>query len=172
MPDSLPAAETGLRRAVAARRPVALAAAVACALSPVAAFAQDPVDPFAVLRQPRPAQAAPVPPRALAVIPERHTGRLIRVVDELIALEPQFDDLATGAGLDGRRAIQLRTREARIPIFVAKSDASIATLLEIPIGALIEVEGILVERGSRYLLIASSVRARPRAARAAAAPAR
>ena len=123
--------------------------------------AQDASDPFAVLSARQNANAAPVPPRALAVIPERHTGRLIRMVDVLVAIDPQFDDVATGAGLDGGRAIQLRTREARVPIFVQKNDASIATLLQLPIGSRVEVRGVLVSRGSRYLFLASEVRPAP-----------
>jgi len=115
-------------------------------------------DPFAALRNTT-GQAALTPPRALAVIPERHVGRLLRVQDVLLAIDPQFDDLSRGAGLDGRRAIQLRTREANIPIFVAKTQASIATVLQLEVGGRIEVEGVLVERGSRYLFLASVVRA-------------
>lgn len=114
-------------------------------------------DPFALLRMTT-GQAALTPPRALAVMPERHVGRLLRVQDVLLAIDPQFDDLSRGAGLDGRRAIQLRTREANIPIFVAKTQTSIATVLQLELGARIEVEGVLVERGSRYLFLASVVR--------------
>jgi|GEM_PF-7120189 len=125
-------------------------------------------DPFAALRNTS-GQAALTPPRALAVIPERHVGRLLRVQDVLLTIDPQFDDLSRGAGLDGRRAIQLRTREANIPIFVAKTQASIATVLQLEVGGRIEVEGVLVERGSRYLFLASVVRsasaARPPATR-------
>jgi len=125
--------------------------------------AQDASDPFAVLSARQNANAAPVPvpPRALAVIPERHTGRLIKMVDVLVAIDPQLDDVATGAGLDGGRAIQLRTREARVPIFVQKNDASIATLLQLPIGSRVEVRGVLISRGSRYLFLASEVRPAP-----------
>ncbi|UJR80343.1 hypothetical protein [Sandaracinus amylolyticus] len=115
------------------------------------------VDPFGILRETSGAPV-PVPPRALAVIPERHTGRAIRLVDELERIEPQFDDLAVGAGLSSRIAIQLRTREANVPIFVAKSDASIATVLALRLGAPIEVTGVVVERGGRYLMLASDVR--------------
>lgn len=125
-------------------------------------------DPFAALRNTT-GQAALTPPRALAVIPERHVGRLLRVQDVLLTIDPQFDDLSRGAGLDGRRAIQLRTREANIPIFVAKTQTSIATVLQLEVGSRIEVEGVLVERGSRYLFLASVVRsasaARPPATR-------
>jgi hypothetical protein len=114
-------------------------------------------DPFALLRTAT-GQAALTPPRALAVIPERHVGRLLRVQDVLLAIDPQFDDLSRGAGLDGRRAIQLRTREANLPIFVAKTQTSIATVLQLELGARVEVEGVLVERGARYLFLASVVR--------------
>lgn len=114
-------------------------------------------DPFALLR----AQAGTpmtVPPRALAVIPERHTGRLIRLTDELERIDPQFDDVALGAGLSSMVAIQLRTREANVPIFVAKSDASVSTVLSLRLGAPIEVMGLLIERTGRYLMLASEVR--------------
>lgn len=117
-------------------------------------------DPFDVLRS-RGGEPAAVPPRALAVIPERHTGRMIRVVDVLTRIEPQFDDLARGFGLTGRSSIQFRTREANVPIFVAKTPATIATLLQIEVGATITIDGILVERGGRYLLLASDVRLTP-----------
>lgn len=114
-------------------------------------------DPFEGLRS---LTSAPVgiPPRALAVIPERHTGRLIRFVDELAAIEPQFDDFARGVGLSGSVAIQFRTRETNVPIFVAKTDATISTVLQLRLGAPIEVTGLLIERGNRYLLLASEVR--------------
>ncbi len=117
-------------------------------------------DPFAVLSAHR-GEASPVPPRALAVIPERHTDRLLRFVDILVAIDPQLDDLATGAGLDGRHAVQLRTQEARVPVFVRKDEASIATLLQLPMGSRIQVTGVLVPRGSRYLFLASEVRPAP-----------
>lgn len=135
-------------------------AAVGCLIASVST-AQDASDPFAVLPAQRSANAAPVPPRALAVIPERHTGHLIEMVDVLVAIDPQFDDVATGAGLDGRGAIQIRTREARVPIFVRKTDSSIATLLQLPIGSRVKVQGVLVSRGSRYLFLASEVRPAP-----------
>lgn len=102
-----------------------------------------------------------VPARALAVIPERHVDRPLRIVDTLDGVEPQFDDLARGAGLSPQRAIQLRTREANIPIFVAKNEATISTVLQIEIGARVEVQGVLVERGGRYLFLASTVRPAP-----------
>ena len=141
-----------------------LAPVFACALIGLCvgpnARGQDRADPFALLRSHRPADAVPVPPRALAVIPERHVGRMIRVQDELLSIDPQFDEVATGAGLDGRRAIQLRTREARVPVYVAKNDSTISTLLEIRLGTPVEFEGILVERAGRYLFLAASVRAR------------
>lgn len=122
--------------------------------SPVGAQGGDPFEPLRSVT----GSAVSAPPRALAVIPERHTGRLIRVVDELAAVEPQFDDLAIGAGLNSRVAIQLRTREANIPIFVAKNDATISTVLALRLGAPVEVVGLLVERGGRYLMLASDVR--------------
>ncbi|MEM9194921.1 MAG: hypothetical protein AAGF12_37425 [Myxococcota bacterium] len=115
-------------------------------------------DPFAVLQSHGNASGALVPPRAIAVLPERHTGRLLRMVDVLVAIDPQFDDFAANAGLTGTAAIQLRTREARVPIFVAKNDATIATLLQVPIGSRVEIRGVLVPRGNRYLFIAASVR--------------
>ncbi|MCB9591271.1 MAG: hypothetical protein H6719_00955 [Sandaracinaceae bacterium] len=102
--------------------------------------------------------AVSVPPRALAVIPERHVDRLIRVTDELARIEPQFDDLARGAGLTSRTSIQLVTREANLPIFVRKTDATVSTVLQLEIGQRIEVRGVLFERGSRYLFVASDVR--------------
>ncbi len=102
-----------------------------------------------------------VPARALAVIPERHVDRPLRIVDTLAGVEPQFDDLARGAGLSPERAIQLRTLEANIPIFVAKNEATISTVLQIELGARVEVQGVLVERGGRYLFLASTVRAAP-----------
>lgn len=102
--------------------------------------------------------AAMVPPRALAVIPERNTGRRVRVTDVLTAIDPQFDDIARGMGLTGQRAIQLRTREANLPIFVAKNQSTIATLLQMPMGATIEVQGAVIERSGYFVLLASSVR--------------
>lgn len=102
--------------------------------------------------------AVSVPPRALAVIPERHVDRLIRVTDDLARIEPQFDDLARGAGLTSQTSIQLVTREANLPIFVRKTDATVSTVLQLEIGQRIEVRGVLFERGSRYLFVASDVR--------------
>lgn len=102
--------------------------------------------------------AAMVPPRALAVIPERNTGRRVRITDVLTAIDPQFDDIARGMGLTGQRAIQLRTREASLPIFVAKTQSTIATLLQVPLGATIEVQGVVIERSGHFVLLASSVR--------------
>ncbi|MCS6799195.1 MAG: hypothetical protein NZ898_11830 [Myxococcota bacterium] len=122
--------------------------------------AQDRGDPFAPLRAVRPGDVVRVPPRALALIPERHVGRMVRFVDELVAIEPVFDEVATAAGLDVRRAVQLRTREARIPIFVAKTEAVIATLLDARMGASLEIEGLLVERTGRFHLLAATVRTR------------
>ena len=116
------------------------------------------IDPFLVLRQRHGETSAPTPPRALAVIPERHLGRMIRMQDVLVAIDPQFDELATGVGLDARGAIQVRTREARVPIFVPKTEGNISTLLQVPIGARIEVQGLLVRRGSKYLFLAEQVR--------------
>jgi hypothetical protein len=115
-------------------------------------------DPFAILQR-APGEAALTPPRALAVIPERHTGRPIRINDVLVAIDPQFTDLARGAGLTGRRAIQLRTRETHVPIFVAKTPTTISTLLQIQLGTAVEVRGVLIERGGSYLFLASEVRA-------------
>lgn len=114
-------------------------------------------DPFEALRR---ATGSPVsvPPRALAVIPERHTNGLVRLVDELSSIEPRFDDLAIGAGLNNRIAIQLRTREANIPIFVSKTDATISTVLALRLSSPIEVVGLVVERGGHYLMLASDVR--------------
>ncbi|MGE3635702.1 MAG: hypothetical protein AB7P00_37705 [Sandaracinaceae bacterium] len=127
---------------------------------PPGARAQHDPDPFADARALQGSEAL-VPPRALAVIPERHTGRRLRVIDELSRIEPQFDDLARGAGMSPARAIQLRTREANIPIFVEKTDATVSTVLQLELGARIEVRGVLLERGGRYLLVASSVRPAP-----------
>lgn len=138
-----------------------LVAAILCVAVVLPFGAADAVaqtaDPFELLRTQGGAPVT-VPPRALAVIPERHTGRLLRVTDELDRIVPQFDDLARGAGLSSLVAIQLRTREANIPIFVAKTDAAISTVLAIRLGAPIEFTGLLVERGNRYLFLASEVR--------------
>lgn len=131
-----------------------------CLLALVAsepANAQQPPDPFLAVSEARGSEVQ-VPPRALAVIPERHTGRMLRMTDQLSRIEPQFDDLARGAGLNASRAIQLRTREANIPIFVRKTDATVSTVLQLELGAQIEVRGVLIERGGRYMFIASSVR--------------
>ncbi len=135
---------------------IATTAAVLALLGAAGASAQA-ADAFELLRS-QSGTPVTVPPRALAVIPERHTGRLIRVTDELQRIEPQFDDLARGAGMTSLTAIQLRTREANIPIFVAKNDATIATVLGLRLSGQIEVTGILVERGNRYLFLASDVR--------------
>lgn len=124
------------------------------------AEAQTASDPFEALAQAG-ANAVLVPPRALAVIPERHVGRGLRMVDVLLRIEPQFDDLARGAGLNPERAIQLRTREANIPIFVLKNDATVSTVLRLELGAPVEVRGMLIERGGRYLFLASEVRPSP-----------
>lgn len=133
---------------------IATVAVSAAAIPPVGAQASDP---FAILRATS-GSPVTVPPRALAVIPERHTGRPIRVVDVLERIEPQFDDLARGVGLASSTAIQLRTVEANIPIFVPKSDATISTVLQLRLGSPVEVTGLLVERGNRYLMLASEVR--------------
>lgn len=114
--------------------------------------------PFALLAARQGQEAVRLPPRALAVIPERHTGRLIRFVDELAAIDPQFDDFARGMGLGGESAIQLRTVEARIPVFLPKTETTIATMLQVRLGSRLAVEGLLVERGSRYLILATDVR--------------
>lgn len=121
------------------------------------ATAQQPDNPFDAVSNARGSEVL-VPPRALAVIPERHTGRRLRMIDQLSRIEPQFDDLARGAGLTATRAIQLRTREANIPIFVRKTDATVSTVLQLDLGAQIEVRGVLIERGGRYMFVASSVR--------------
>jgi hypothetical protein len=121
--------------------------------------AQQPsaTDLFAAARQLRGAEVL-VPPRALAVIPERNTGRRLRLIDTLSRIDPQFDDIARGAGLTPRTAIQLVTREANVPIFVAKSDSTVSTMLQLRIGQPVEVVGVLFERGGRYLFVASEVR--------------
>lgn len=137
---------------------------------PSGTVAQDPPpaqadDPFAVLRTLTGTPVA-VPPRALAVIPERHAGRILTVDDYLIRIEPQFDDLARGLGLDSRRAIQFRTRDANIPFFVAKNPNTITVMLQVEINARLSITGALVERGSRYLFLASDVHANTPAPRA------
>ncbi|HJL18452.1 MAG TPA: hypothetical protein RMH99_22500 [Sandaracinaceae bacterium LLY-WYZ-13_1] len=140
------------------RTTVALAlAAVAALVLATRSSAQTTGDPFAPLTSTR-GTPVMVPPRALAVIPERHTDRRLRMVDVLERIDPQFDDLARGAGLRPERAIQLRTREANLPIFVEKSEASVSTVLQLDLGARIEVRGVLIERGGRYLFLASDVR--------------
>jgi hypothetical protein len=142
-----------------------------CALAAPAlpgAAAQDAGDPFGVLRRHTSSTAAAVPPRAIAVIPERHTGRLLRIVDVLVAIDPQFDAAASEAGFAIANAIQLRTREARVPIYVPKTDATIATLLQLPIGSRVEVRGVLVSRGTSFLFVASEIRPAPRASEPAA----
>jgi hypothetical protein len=139
-----------------------------CLTAALAVQAQDTaesLDPFAVLAAHRGQSPAQVPPRALAVIPERHTGRVIRIRDVLDRIEPQLDDLAAGAGLSGARAIQIMPREARVPVFVEKTGANISTLLQIPLGTEIEITGVLVARGSRYLFFASEVRPAPQRGR-------
>jgi hypothetical protein len=137
---------------------------VLCAVTvPAFSAAQDASDPFGVLRRHASSSAAAVPPRAIAVIPERHTGRLLRVVDVLVAIDPQFDAAATEAGFSISNAIQVRTREARVPIYVPKTDATIATLLQLPIGSRVEVRGVLVSRGTSFLFVASEIRPAPRA---------
>jgi hypothetical protein len=152
----MPRAQQRARRSpTVAAAVIATIAIAAAASAPV--VAQTSADPFEILRT---AGGSPVtvPPRALAVIPERHTGRLIRVVDDLQRIEPQFDDLARGVGLTSLIAIQMRTREANIPIFVAKSDSTISTVLQLRLGTPVQVTGLLVERGNRYLMLASEVR--------------
>jgi hypothetical protein len=136
---------------------LALASASILALAARPSSAQRPRDPFALLESTS-GSAVLVPPRALAVIPERHTGRRLRMVDTLERIEPQFSALARSAGLTAERAIQLRTREANVPIFVAKSEASVSTLLQLDLGSRVEVRGVLVEREGRYLFLASHVR--------------
>ncbi|MGF1466166.1 MAG: hypothetical protein ACFCGT_08525 [Sandaracinaceae bacterium] len=135
-----------------------LAAAVGLLMGTASpAPAQDPSDPFAPLRR-LTGNPVTVPPRALAVIPERHAGRHLRVIDVLESVDPQFDDLARGFGLSHELAIQLRLREAHIPIFVAKTEASISTVLQLRLGSTVEVRGVLIARGGRYLFLASEVR--------------
>jgi hypothetical protein len=130
---------------------VVLGAAAIC----TAAAAQD--DPFAVVRSHTGAPVS-VPPRALALIPERHVGRVVRVVDELERVDPQIDELARALGLTSANAIQLRTREAGMPVFVVKTDATITTVLSLRLGAPIELTGMLLERDRRYCLLATDVR--------------
>jgi hypothetical protein len=115
------------------------------------------VDPFATLAR-LTGTPVRVAPRALAVIPERHTGRLIQLTDTLERVDPNFSDIALGAGLSHQRAIQLRTQDARVPIFVQKTQATISTVLQLQVGAPIEVQGILVERGGRFFFLATDVR--------------
>lgn len=144
------------RRRALPSGPLAAGLVLAIALCSALTSAQ-PADPFERLRG---LTGTPtlVPARALAVIPERNTERPLRIVDTLAGIDPQFDEVARGAGLSPQRAIQIRTREANIPIFVAKNEATISTVLQIELGARIEVLGVLVERGDRYLFLASAVR--------------
>jgi hypothetical protein len=137
-----------------------LSLALSCALLLFAlpsATAQETADPFAALASLRGTPVL-VPPRALAVIPERHTGRPLRVVDTLARVEPQFPEYARAAGLTPQRAIQLRTREANLSFFVQKTESTVSTVLQLELGASIEARGVLVERGGNYLFLASEVR--------------
>jgi hypothetical protein len=136
---------------------IAIAIAIAIATSAAAIATAQAVDPFEVVRAHR-GGAVPVPPRALAVIPERHTGRLIRVIDHLERIDPQLDDIAQRAGLSNASAIQLWTREANVPIYVAKTDATVTTLLGVRLGASLEITGVLLEREGQYVMLASDVR--------------
>lgn len=128
-----------------------------------AALAQSS-DPFEALRQTSGAPGA-VPARAIATIPERHVGRLVRVTDELAHIEPP-DELARAVGFTSQLAIQIRTRDLGVPVLVQKTDAAITTVLGLRLGAPIQLTGVLVERGPRYLFLASDVR--PATATAAA----
>lgn len=138
---------------------------LAAVLTAAAADAQGS-DPFDVLRSLGSAPAA-VPARAIATIPERHVGRLVRVTDELELIRPP-DELARAVGLNSAVAIQIRTRDLGVPVFVQKTDATITTVLGLRLGAPIELTGVLVERGPRYLFLASDVR--PSATAASPAP--
>lgn len=120
-----------------------------------AALAQS-ADAFEALRTATGAPAA-VPARAIATIPERHLGRLVRVTDELEHIQPP-DELARAVGLTSALAIQIRTRDLGVPVFVQKTDATITTVLGLRLGAPVELTGVLVERGPRYLFLASDVR--------------
>ncbi len=168
MPLSLPRAADRARGVVFG---AVLAIAIAATMPALGQTETSGSDPFAPLSAMR-GEAAPVPPRALAVIPERHTGRLVRVVDALVAIDPQFGDIARGAGLSGRVAIQFRTREAHVPMFVPKTDTMISTMLQIPIGATIEVEGLLIDRDGSFFFLASQVRASARGRTAPSSPRR
>lgn len=120
-----------------------------------AAIAQSS-EPFEALRQTSGAPAA-VPARAIATIPERHVGRLVRVTDELTSLEPP-DELARAVGFTSQLAIQIHTRDLGVPVLVQKNDATITTALALRLGAPVQLTGVLVERGPRYLFLASDVR--------------
>lgn len=139
-----------------------LGALVLLASSAGTGVAQRPgsTDLFAAARRLRGAEVL-VPPRALAVIPERNTGRRLRVIDTLDRIVPQFDDVARSAGLNPQTAIQIITREANLPIFIAKSDSTVSTMLQLEIGQPIEIVGVLFERAGRYLFVASEVRESP-----------
>ena len=133
------------------------AIALALAAGPAPSAAQRPTDLFTSARRVR-GGVVLVPPRALAVIPERNTGRRLRMIDALERIEPQFDGLARSAGLTPQTAIQLITREANVPIFVEKTDSSVSTALQLQSGQPIEVVGVLFEREGRYLFVASELR--------------
>ncbi|HJK97979.1 MAG TPA: hypothetical protein RMF84_12190 [Polyangiaceae bacterium LLY-WYZ-14_1] len=144
---------------------IGLAGAGAGALRPPPSSAQGFDDPFAGLAAVREQVPVRVPPRALAVIPERHLGRRLLLVDELDGFEPQFDDVARGLGLSLTNAIQLRTKEARLPVFVPKTEETIATLLQVPVGTRLGLTGLVVTRAGRYLFLASDVRPASRSRR-------
>lgn len=144
----------------------AWSAAASVLLIAGAALAQS-ADPFETLRTAAGSPAA-VPARAIATIPERHLGRLVRVTDELEHIQPP-DELARAVGLTSALAIQIRTRDLGVPVFVHKTDATITTVLGLRLGGHVEVTGVLVERGPRYLFLASDIR--PAAAPATSATA-
>ncbi len=93
-----------------------------------------------------------IPPRALSVIPERHLGRRLRIRDQLDRVEPVFPD-HTPSEITGDEAILVFLRRSRVPVFVRKTESSIATLLQVPTGASVIVEGLLVREGPRYLIL-------------------
>lgn len=155
---------SGLVALISVSAPHAAAQVTTPATTTTAVATTPSTDPFAVLERARGAAVA-VPPRAVAVIPERHAGRLIRFVDVLASIDPQFDADAVAAGLSSTNSIQFRAREAGVPIFVRKTDGNISTALQLRLGDQIEVTGILVQRNGRVMLIAADVRAQGDGAR-------
>ncbi len=130
--------------------------------------AQQPApDPFAPLRALR-GEPTLAPARALAVIPERHTGRLLRFADVLTEITPEFEPLAHRAGFDARNCIQIRTRDSGLTVFVMKSQTNVNTLLQLALGSRIEVDGVLVEYDGAFVFVANAVRSS--AARPSTAP--